>query len=52
MRTRRMALQAVLSADAEATERLTEALLQAERKYGDEFVAVNRQLKRQGEGNG
>jgi len=52
MRTRRMALQAVLSADAEATERLTEALLQAERKYGDEFVAVNRQLKRQVEGNG
>jgi hypothetical protein len=52
MRTRRMALQAVLSADAEVTERLTEALLQAERKYGDEFVAVNRQLKRQVEGNG
>jgi benzoyl-CoA reductase/2-hydroxyglutaryl-CoA dehydratase subunit BcrC/BadD/HgdB len=50
MRTRRMALQAVLSADAEVTERLAESLLEAERKYGDEFAAVNRQLKRQVEG--
>jgi hypothetical protein len=50
MRTRWMALRAELSADAETTERLTEALLEAERKYGDEFAMVISQLKRQAEG--
>lgn len=47
MRTRRMALQAALSSDVEAKERLAESLLKAEREYGDEFAAVNRELKRQ-----
>ena len=51
MRTRWMALRGVLSADAEVTERLAESLLEAKREYGDEFAAVNRELKRQVEGS-